>query len=136
VDEGRFTLQGAVRYDRASSWAPAEHNGTTEISRFNPAPITFPRTVTCRRLQRHHHAMGHGLGRLRQRQDGAQGQRRQYLQNATNDENYTANNPAARIQRNVLTPAAGSTTAIHRRLRSAQSAPAGQPRDGGDHAPR
>ena len=39
---GRFTLQGAVRYDRASSWAPAEHNGTTEISRFNPSPITFP----------------------------------------------------------------------------------------------
>ncbi len=44
--KGRFTLQGALRYDRASSWAPAEGNGTTEISRFNPAPITFPRTVS------------------------------------------------------------------------------------------
>ncbi len=43
---GRVTLQGALRYDRASSWAPAEGNGTTEISRFNPAPITFPRTVS------------------------------------------------------------------------------------------
>ena len=27
---GRLTLQGALRYDRAWSWAPAEGNGTTE----------------------------------------------------------------------------------------------------------
>ena len=102
---GRVTLQGALRYDRASSWAPAEDNGTTEISRFNPAPITLPAHGERGRLQRHHDAVGRRLGRLRQRQDRAQGQLGKYLQNATNDENYTANNPAARIQRNVLTPA-------------------------------
>ena len=45
---GRLTLQGGVRYDRAWSWAPAEGNGTTETSRFNPQPISFDRTVSVR----------------------------------------------------------------------------------------
>ena len=38
---GRLTLQGALRYDRAWSFSPAEHNGTTLTGPFNPAPITF-----------------------------------------------------------------------------------------------
>ena len=29
---GRMTLQGAVRYDRAWSWFPAEHNGAPQAS--------------------------------------------------------------------------------------------------------
>jgi hypothetical protein len=41
---GRLTLQGAVRYDRAWSFAPAEHNGTTVTSRVNNAAITLPFT--------------------------------------------------------------------------------------------
>src|SRR5688572_4880815 len=40
---GRLTLQGALRYDRASSFSPAEGNGTTQTSPFNAAPITFER---------------------------------------------------------------------------------------------
>ena len=71
---GRITLQGAVRYDRASSWAPAEGNGTTEISRFNPAPITFPRTVSVAGYNDITRAAGRCLGRVRKRQDRAQGQ--------------------------------------------------------------
>ena len=42
---GRLTLQGALRYDRASSFSPAEFNGTELTSRFNAKPITFERTV-------------------------------------------------------------------------------------------
>jgi|RhiMethySRZTD1v2_1073278.scaffolds.fasta_scaffold01816_2 carboxypeptidase family protein len=98
--KGRFTLQGAVRYDRASSWAPAEGNGTTEVSKFNPAPIVFPRTVSVA-----------GYNDLTTRWGGAwdifgtgktalKANVGKYLQNATNDENYTANNPAFRFQRN------------------------------------
>src|SRR5687768_4172361 len=41
---GRLTLQGALRYDRAWSFTPADHNGTELTSRFNAAPISFPRT--------------------------------------------------------------------------------------------
>src|SRR5262249_49458189 len=37
---GRMTLQGALRYDRASSFAPTELNGTTNTSFLNPQPIT------------------------------------------------------------------------------------------------
>ena len=42
---GRLTLQGALRYDRASSFSPAEFNGTDLTSKFNAAPITFERTA-------------------------------------------------------------------------------------------
>jgi hypothetical protein len=99
---GRFTLQGAVRYDRASSFSPAEGNGTTEISRFNPAPITFPRTVSVAGYNDITTRWGgawdvFGTGKTALKVNFGK-----YLQNATNDENYTANNPAARIIRNVL----------------------------------
>ena len=38
---GRLTLQGAVRYDHASSYAPATGNGTTKTSFLNASPISF-----------------------------------------------------------------------------------------------
>jgi len=41
---GRMTLQGALRYDRASSYAPVEQNGTTKTSFLAPTPITIERT--------------------------------------------------------------------------------------------
>ena len=40
---GRMTLQGALRYDRVTSWAPEGGNGTDQTTRFNPSPIRFPR---------------------------------------------------------------------------------------------
>ena len=39
---GRLTLQGALRYDHASSYSPVEGNGTTRASWANAAPISFP----------------------------------------------------------------------------------------------
>lgn len=39
---GRFTLQGALRFDRAWSWFPAAQIGPT---RFLPTPIVFPETT-------------------------------------------------------------------------------------------
>jgi hypothetical protein len=41
---GHLTLQGAVRYDRAWSWFPSEHNGAPQAGVWNQAPITFPET--------------------------------------------------------------------------------------------
>ncbi len=37
----RLTLQGAVRFDRARSWFPAQQEGP---SRFLPVPIVIPET--------------------------------------------------------------------------------------------
>ncbi|HXH24302.1 MAG TPA: hypothetical protein VNI78_03570, partial [Vicinamibacterales bacterium] len=91
---GRLTLQGAVRYDRAWSWAPAEHNGTTMISRFNPRPITFPRTPSVDAYNDITTRFGgawdvFGTGRTALKVNVGK-----YLQTATNDENYAINNPA------------------------------------------
>ena len=42
----RITLQGALRYDHVYSWAPAEGNGTDQITSFSPTPVRFDRTVS------------------------------------------------------------------------------------------
>ena len=71
---GRLTLQGALRFDRASSWFPEQQAGP---SRFLPTRDHVPRDEGRRQLQGHHAADGRGLRRVRERQDGAQVQRRQ-----------------------------------------------------------
>jgi hypothetical protein len=42
---GRLTLSGAIRWDRASSYAPVEGNGVAETSFLNPAVIAFEKTA-------------------------------------------------------------------------------------------
>jgi hypothetical protein len=99
---GRLTLQGGLRYDRAWSWAPAEGNGTTLTSRFNPQPISFSETVSVKgynditpRVGVAYDVFGTGKTALRVNIG-------KYLQAATNDENYWANNPAMRTVTSVL----------------------------------
>jgi hypothetical protein len=98
---GRLTLQGALRYDHAHSWSPAGANGTTSTSRWNPAPITFDRTVSVRgyndispRLGLAYDLFGTGKTALKFNAG-------RYLDAATNDSNYTINNPANRIQNDM-----------------------------------
>jgi len=98
---GRFTLQGAVRYDRAWSWAPAEHNGTTLTSPFNAAAISFAeiRSVDSYnditpRVGMAYDVRGNGKTSVRINFG-------KYLQAATNDENYWANNRAMRTVTSV-----------------------------------
>jgi hypothetical protein len=94
---GRMTLQAALRYDRAESWAPAEGNGTTVTSRFNPQPITFERTQSVDgynditpRFGFAYDVFGTGKTALKLNVG-------KYVQAATADAIYTSNNPAARI---------------------------------------
>jgi hypothetical protein len=94
---GRLTLQGGVRFDRASSWAPAEGNGTTGTSRFNPQPISFDRTDSVRgynditpRVGVAYDLFGTGKTALKVNYG-------KYLEAATSDAIYSSNNPAARI---------------------------------------
>jgi hypothetical protein len=98
---GRLTLQGALRYDRAWSWAPAEGNGTTAASPFLSGPISFPRTTSVDAYNDITTRIGaawdiFGTGRTALKANIGR-----YLQNATNDQNYTANNPAARVVKRV-----------------------------------
>src|SRR5688500_15106184 len=41
---GRLTLQGAIRYDYVTAWAPGDKQGSEATSRFNPQPIRFETT--------------------------------------------------------------------------------------------
>jgi hypothetical protein len=94
---GKVTLQGAVRYDRAWSWAPAEGNGTTTTSIFNPQPISFERTVSVKgynditpRLGVAYDLFGNGKTALKANLG-------KYLQSAQVAGTYVANNPAQKI---------------------------------------
>jgi hypothetical protein len=96
---GRLTLQGALRYDRAWSFTPADMNGTDLTSRFNAAPISFPRTAgvdsfndLTPRFGAVYDLFGDGKTALKFNVG-------HYLDAATNDSEYTSNSPAARIVR-------------------------------------
>jgi hypothetical protein len=96
---GRLTLQGALRYDRAWSFTPAEFNGTELTSRFNAAPISFPRTPGVDSYNDLTPRVGvaydvFGTGRTAVKFNFGH-----YLDSATNDSEYTSNSPAARIVR-------------------------------------
>src|SRR5688500_14355524 len=94
----RLTLQGALRYDHAYSWSPAEHNGTTETSRFNAAPITFERTVSVRGYDDISPRAGLTYDLFGTGKTAVKAHIGRYLAAATNDSTYIVNNPANRIQ--------------------------------------
>jgi hypothetical protein len=94
-----LTLQGALRYDRAWSFTPADHNGTPFTSPFNTEPISFERTVgvdafndITPRIGVAYDLFGNGRTALKFNFG-------HYLDAATNDSEYTSNSPAARIVR-------------------------------------
>ena len=76
-DSGRMsklTLQGGLRFDRAWSWAP---RAAGRARAFLPVAAHLPGNAGRRQLQGPHAAHGGHLRSVRQRQDRAQGQRRQ-----------------------------------------------------------
>ena len=94
---GRMTLQGALRYDRASSWSPAGGNGTKAVSAVNAAPIQFDRLMSVDayhditpRFGVAYDVFGNGKTALKFNMG-------HYLDAATNDSAYTRNNPANRV---------------------------------------
>jgi carboxypeptidase family protein len=96
---GRLTLQGALRYDRAWSFSPAEHNGTTLTSKFNPAPITFERTAGVDAFNDITPRVGVAYDLFGNGKTALKFNLGHYLDAATNDSEYTSNSPQARIVR-------------------------------------
>ena len=91
---GRMTLQGALRFDHAWSWFPAEHNGAPQTSVWNAQPIAFPESKgvigyndITPRMGVAYDLFGHGKTSLKVNVG-------EYLQSASNQENYTVSNPA------------------------------------------
>ena len=84
----RLTLQGAIRYDHAYSWSPAEHNGTTSTSQWNAQPITFPRTVSVRGFDDITPRMGAAYDLFGTGKTALKVNLGKYLDAATNDSSY------------------------------------------------
>jgi len=97
----RLTLQGAIRYDHAYSWSPAEGNGTTTTSQWNSQPIVFDRTVSVRGYDDVTARMGAAYDVFGNGRTAVKMNLGKYLDAATNDGNYTVNNPANRVQRSM-----------------------------------
>ncbi|HEY3045733.1 MAG TPA: TonB-dependent receptor, partial [Vicinamibacterales bacterium] len=98
---GRLSVQAALRYDRAWSWAPAEGNGTTDTSRFNAAPIQFERTASVDAFQDISPRGGVAYDVFGNGKTALKFNFGRYLAPATNDAPYTQNNPASRIVTNA-----------------------------------
>ena len=125
----RLTVQGGLRFDHAWSWAPAEHNGTSLTSRFNPAADQLPAHAISvlgynditPRVGAAYDVFGNGKTAVKVNVG-------KYLQAATNDENYWANNPAGRIVTSRARARLGRRQRqLRGRLRSVQPGGAEQP---------
>jgi hypothetical protein len=94
---GRMTLSGAVRWDRASSYAPVEGNGVAVASKFNASPISIEKTPgvdayndISPRMGLAYDVFGNGKTALKFRWG-------KYLGFASNDAPFTSTNPAATL---------------------------------------
>ena len=96
----RLTLQGAVRFDRATSWFPAQQEGP---SRFLPAPLLIPKTRGVDsykdfspRLGIVYDVSGDGTTALRMHVG-------RYLEGAGASGNYANTNPTLRLPQTTMT---------------------------------
>jgi hypothetical protein len=98
---GRLTLQGALRFDRASSYAPTELNGTTRTSFLNPAPITIERTPGVDAYNDLTPRVGIAYDVFGTGKTAVKFNWGHYLAYAANDPPYTSTNPGFTVVRDV-----------------------------------
>jgi len=98
---GRLSLQGALRYDHVTAWAPGDKQGSEQTSRFNPQPIRFDTTDSITGYHDLNARLGlaydvFGTGRTALKANFGR-----YLAAATTDGIYSANNPALKLVTNA-----------------------------------
>jgi hypothetical protein len=93
----RLTIQGALRFDHASSFSPAEHNGTSLTSPFNTQPVVLDRTDGVSAYNDISPRFGIAYDVFGNGKTAIKFNIGRYLGPATNDTIYTQNNPANRI---------------------------------------
>ena len=93
----RLTVQGALRYDQASSHSPGEGNGTQATSRFNAAPITLEDTQGVDTYRDISPRVGVAYDLFGNGKTAVKFNLGRYVTTATNDAIYAANNPSTRI---------------------------------------
>ena len=93
----RLTLQGALRYDRVTSWSPAGKNGAVGTSALNPAAIQFDRLMSVDAYNDITPRFGAAYDVFGNGKTAVKFNIGHYLDAATNDSAYTRNNPANRI---------------------------------------
>jgi hypothetical protein len=94
---GRVTVQGALRYDHVTSWAPADGNGSEQASRFNPQPIRFERTDSVRGYNDINPRVGAAMDLFGNGKTAVKVNVGKYLAAATADQIYSANSPALKL---------------------------------------
>lgn len=94
---GRMTIQGALRYDFAKSWAPGDKQGSEETSRFNLQPLRFEETVSVRGYHEINPRVGFSYDIFGNGRTALKINAGRYLAAATTDGVYSANNPALKL---------------------------------------
>ena len=94
---GRLTLSGAVRWDRASSYAPVEGNGVSRTSFLNPTTITGERTTGVDAYNDISPRVGVGYDVFGNGRTAVKLRWGKYLAYASNDAPYTSVNPMASL---------------------------------------
>jgi Carboxypeptidase regulatory-like domain len=98
-----LTVQGALRYDRASSYAPADQNGTTRTSFLNPTAITIQETPGVNAFNDITPRIGVAYDISGNGKTAVKFNWGRYLAYAANDPPYTSTNPGFTVVRSVTT---------------------------------
>jgi hypothetical protein len=94
---GRLTVSGALRWDRASSYAPVEGNGVSMTSPLNAAPISIERTTGVDAFNDITPRVGVGYDVFGDGRTAVKFRWGRYLAFASNDPPFTSTNPAATL---------------------------------------
>ena len=94
---GRLTLQGALRYETASSWAPAGENGILEDNEFGGGAVLLPRTEGVRGYHDITPRMGAAYDIFGNGKTAFKVNVGQYLQGAYTGDAYTINNAGSTL---------------------------------------